>query len=49
MVIGIATFSLGMYLFIKKISSYRRNYEKTAKDEREVHELGVPAVEVVER
>ena len=45
--VGIAVFVLGMYLFVKKIIRYRhKNSERQAKAEREVHEIGVPVVDV---
>jgi MFS family permease len=46
-VIGIAIFGLGMYLFVKKLVRYHHiSSEREEKAEREVHELGVPLVEM---
>lgn len=46
-VIGIVTFSLGAYLFTKKMIRYHHiSSEREEKAAREVHELGVPMVDV---
>ena len=46
-VIGIATFTLGAYLFVKKMIRYHHiSSEREAKATREVHNLGVPLVDV---
>jgi MFS family permease len=45
--IGIAVFGLGMYLLIKKLAHYRsKQNEREEKAEREVHELGIPVVDM---
>jgi len=48
-VIGIAIFGLGWYLLLKKLARYRsRAGEGEAKELREVHDLGIPTIDVVE-
>ena len=47
-VIWISTFGLWWYLLIKKVLSYRsKNNERQNPEAREVHELPIPAVDVV--
>jgi hypothetical protein len=46
-VIGIAAFALGSYLFVKKLIRYHHiSSEREAKADRPVHDLGVPISDI---